>query len=171
MGQLAFWLRKNFALHLPHVEWLNLLMSILYCFVHIITSAVFFWQEYSKNPSQNWKNKDAAIFLVTSLAAKAQTQKVCLCLCCGCSRFQGRKVVCWYSLLTLVCLCQFCKVLVLSLPVSFVCFYSFTTDCLSLCSPMSFMCTPRAKFFKLSKTFFQRFSYVRWFRNSEEVFF
>jgi len=34
------------------------------------------WQEYSKNPSQNWKNKDAAIYLVTSLAAKAQTQKV-----------------------------------------------------------------------------------------------
>jgi len=31
--------------------------------------------EYSKNPSQNWKNKDAAIFLVTSLAAKGQTQK------------------------------------------------------------------------------------------------
>jgi len=33
-------------------------------------------QEYAKNPSQNWKSKDAAIFLVTSLAAKAQTQKV-----------------------------------------------------------------------------------------------
>ena len=31
--------------------------------------------EYGKNPSQNWKNKDAALFLVTSLAAKAQTQK------------------------------------------------------------------------------------------------
>lgn len=32
--------------------------------------------EYTKDPSHNWKNKDAAIFLVTSLAAKAQTQKL-----------------------------------------------------------------------------------------------
>ncbi|KAK2157652.1 hypothetical protein LSH36_187g00016 [Paralvinella palmiformis] len=32
-------------------------------------------QEYTKNPAQNWKNKDAAIYLVTSLAAKGQTQK------------------------------------------------------------------------------------------------
>jgi exportin-2 (importin alpha re-exporter) len=35
----------------------------------------FMLQEYAKNPSQNWKSKDAAVFLVTSLAAKAQTQK------------------------------------------------------------------------------------------------
>lgn len=33
-------------------------------------------QEYAKNPSVNWKHKDAAIYLVTSLASKAQTQKV-----------------------------------------------------------------------------------------------
>uniref|UniRef100_A0A8C0WJE0 Exportin-2 n=1 Tax=Castor canadensis TaxID=51338 RepID=A0A8C0WJE0_CASCN len=32
-------------------------------------------QEYVKNPSVNWKHKDAAIYLVTSLASKAQTQK------------------------------------------------------------------------------------------------
>ncbi|XP_035826529.1 exportin-2 isoform X2 [Aplysia californica] len=32
-------------------------------------------EEYVKNPTQNWKSKDAAIFLVTSLAAKGQTQK------------------------------------------------------------------------------------------------
>lgn len=32
--------------------------------------------EFAKNPAENWKNKDAAIFLVTSLAAKGQTQKV-----------------------------------------------------------------------------------------------
>uniref|UniRef100_A0A7M4EMZ8 Exportin-2 n=1 Tax=Crocodylus porosus TaxID=8502 RepID=A0A7M4EMZ8_CROPO len=32
-------------------------------------------QEYAKNPSINWKHKDAAIYLVTSLASKAQTQK------------------------------------------------------------------------------------------------
>ncbi|KAK2193331.1 hypothetical protein NP493_15g03058 [Ridgeia piscesae] len=32
-------------------------------------------QEYAKNPATNWKSKDVAIFLVTSLAAKAQTQK------------------------------------------------------------------------------------------------
>jgi len=32
-------------------------------------------EEYAKNPAQNWKSKDAAIFLVTSLAAKGQTQK------------------------------------------------------------------------------------------------
>lgn len=32
--------------------------------------------EYAKNPQENWKHKDAAIYLVTSLASKAQTQKV-----------------------------------------------------------------------------------------------
>merc|ERR1719239_57589 len=32
-------------------------------------------EEYAKNPVQNWKSKDAAVFLVTSLAAKGQTQK------------------------------------------------------------------------------------------------
>lgn len=32
-------------------------------------------QIYAKNPSEMWKNKDAAIYLVTSLAAKAQTAK------------------------------------------------------------------------------------------------
>lgn len=32
--------------------------------------------EYAKNPGVNWKHKDAAIYLVTSLASKAQTQKV-----------------------------------------------------------------------------------------------
>ncbi|KAG7283270.1 LOW QUALITY PROTEIN: hypothetical protein CRUP_005012 [Coryphaenoides rupestris] len=31
--------------------------------------------EYAKNPGMNWKHKDAAIYLVTSLASKAQTQK------------------------------------------------------------------------------------------------
>nr|XP_061813737.1 exportin-2-like isoform X2 [Nerophis lumbriciformis] len=31
--------------------------------------------EYAKNPGANWKHKDAAIYLVTSLASKAQTQK------------------------------------------------------------------------------------------------
>ena len=36
----------------------------------------YLFQEYAKNPSKNWKNKDAAIYLVTSLAAKAKTQKV-----------------------------------------------------------------------------------------------
>lgn len=36
--------------------------------------------EYAKNPGQNWKHKDAAIYLVTSLASKAQTQKVWLML-------------------------------------------------------------------------------------------
>lgn len=32
--------------------------------------------EHAKNPGANWKHKDAAIYLVTSLASKAQTQKV-----------------------------------------------------------------------------------------------
>uniref|UniRef100_A0A3P9LYL6 Exportin-2 n=1 Tax=Oryzias latipes TaxID=8090 RepID=A0A3P9LYL6_ORYLA len=31
--------------------------------------------EYAKSPKENWKHKDAAIYLVTSLASKAQTQK------------------------------------------------------------------------------------------------
>lgn len=33
-------------------------------------------EQYSKNPGSNWKHKDSAIYLVTSLASKAQTQKV-----------------------------------------------------------------------------------------------
>lgn len=32
-------------------------------------------QEYSINPKGNWKSKDAAIYLVTSLAAKGATQR------------------------------------------------------------------------------------------------
>ncbi|XP_046365033.2 exportin-2-like [Haliotis rufescens] len=32
-------------------------------------------EDYRKNPTANWKNKDAAIYLVTSLASKGQTQK------------------------------------------------------------------------------------------------
>ncbi|XP_064605063.1 exportin-2-like [Liolophura sinensis] len=32
-------------------------------------------EEFSKDPVSNWKSKDVAIYLVTSLAAKAQTQK------------------------------------------------------------------------------------------------
>jgi len=31
--------------------------------------------QYSQNPSGSWKSKDAAIYLVTSLAAKGQTQR------------------------------------------------------------------------------------------------
>lgn len=38
--------------------------------------------EYAKNPGVNWKHKDAAIYLVTSLASKAQTQKVRCCRWC-----------------------------------------------------------------------------------------
>lgn len=32
--------------------------------------------EYAKDPQANWKCKDTAIYLVTTLAAKAKTQKV-----------------------------------------------------------------------------------------------
>lgn len=32
-------------------------------------------QKYSENPAQNWRSKDAALYLVTSLAAKGQTEK------------------------------------------------------------------------------------------------
>ena len=32
-------------------------------------------QKYSENPTQNWRSKDAALYLVTSLAAKGQTEK------------------------------------------------------------------------------------------------
>ncbi|XP_041358734.1 exportin-2-like [Gigantopelta aegis] len=32
-------------------------------------------EEYAKNPTVSWKSKDAAIYLVTSLASKGQTQK------------------------------------------------------------------------------------------------
>ena len=31
--------------------------------------------KYSQNPLQEWKSKDAALYLVTSLVAKGQTQK------------------------------------------------------------------------------------------------
>lgn len=33
-------------------------------------------QEYAKDPVQNWKSKDSALYLVTSLASKGMTQKV-----------------------------------------------------------------------------------------------
>lgn len=32
-------------------------------------------QNYAEKPSENWRSKDAAIYLVTSSASKAQTQK------------------------------------------------------------------------------------------------
>jgi len=32
-------------------------------------------QNYADKPSENWRSKDAAIYLVTSSASKAQTQK------------------------------------------------------------------------------------------------
>lgn len=32
-------------------------------------------QKYNENPTQNWRSKDAALYLVTSLAAKGQTEK------------------------------------------------------------------------------------------------
>ncbi len=32
-------------------------------------------QKYSQNPAENWRSKDAALYLVTSLAAKGQTEK------------------------------------------------------------------------------------------------
>lgn len=32
-------------------------------------------QQYSQNPKENWKSKDAAIYIVTSLAAKKSTAK------------------------------------------------------------------------------------------------
>lgn len=44
--------------------------------IQLIYSNFSVIQEYAKNPGKNWKSKDAAIYLVTSLAAKAQTQKV-----------------------------------------------------------------------------------------------
>ena len=50
-----------------HVDACNVPSNMIMCFV---------LQSYSKNPKGNWKNKDAAIFLITSLAAKGQTQKV-----------------------------------------------------------------------------------------------
>ncbi|KTF91104.1 hypothetical protein cypCar_00019513 [Cyprinus carpio] len=43
--------------------------------------------EYAKNPGVNWKHKDAAIYLVTSLASKAQTQKFMHRLCPSVNEF------------------------------------------------------------------------------------
>lgn len=31
--------------------------------------------KYSENPVQNWRSKDATLYLVTSLASRGQTQK------------------------------------------------------------------------------------------------
>ena len=42
-------------------------------YIHLLC---LFLKEYSQNPVTNWKSKDAAIFLVTTLASKGQTQKV-----------------------------------------------------------------------------------------------
>jgi len=33
-------------------------------------------QEYSTNPQKNWRQKDVVLFLVTTLASRAQTKKV-----------------------------------------------------------------------------------------------
>lgn len=33
-------------------------------------------QEYASNPSQNWKSKDTAIYLLTSIASRGSTQQV-----------------------------------------------------------------------------------------------
>ena len=44
---------------------------ILNCFL-----SLFFFQQYQADSEKNWKAKDAAIFLVTSLASKKQTAKV-----------------------------------------------------------------------------------------------
>ena len=41
-----------------------------------IKSCMIWLQEYNANPKQNWQKKDAAIFLITSLASKGKTQKV-----------------------------------------------------------------------------------------------
>ena len=32
-------------------------------------------QSYKENPQQNWRSKDTALYLVTSLASKGQTQR------------------------------------------------------------------------------------------------
>lgn len=35
-----------------------------------------FLQEYNKNPVGNWKSKDTAIYLLTSIASRGSTQQV-----------------------------------------------------------------------------------------------
>lgn len=65
-------------------------------------------QEYAKNPSVNWKHKDAAIYLVTSLASKAQTQKVnpfsiFLFLKHSCWYHRSQKEVIYFWLYSLLC--------------------------------------------------------------------
>ena len=52
-----------------NIDWLS-------CSRSKICDFLFISQEYASNPAQNWKAKDVAVYLVTSLAAKAQTQKV-----------------------------------------------------------------------------------------------
>jgi hypothetical protein len=44
--------------------------------IALLSFSVNVLQEYASSPTEKWKSKDAAIYLVTSLAAKAQTQKV-----------------------------------------------------------------------------------------------
>ncbi|XP_070556121.1 exportin-2-like [Ptychodera flava] len=41
-------------------------------FSHYVSNML---QEYAKDPAKNWKDKDVAIYLVTSIAAKSKTQK------------------------------------------------------------------------------------------------
>ena len=43
--------------------------------------------EYGKDPRANWKCKDTAIYLVTTLAARAQTQKVFMLSSLTCIHF------------------------------------------------------------------------------------
>lgn len=36
-------------------------------------------QQYAANPAENWKSKDTAIYLLTSIASRGSTQHVSLC--------------------------------------------------------------------------------------------
>lgn len=71
-----------------HISFFFLMIYEIYvCFIHMLWIApclhfFFLSQEFSKDPVSNWKSKDVAIYLVTSLAAKAQTQKVSNCKAC-----------------------------------------------------------------------------------------
>ena len=50
-----------------------MVQTALNCFLY------FIFQQYQTDNEKNWKAKDAAIFLVTSLACKKQTAKVNMC--------------------------------------------------------------------------------------------
>lgn len=57
-------------------SWVNLGLQVKnfpFCIMYLLIML----QEYAKNPSENWKSKDSAIFLISAVAIRGVTSQVC----------------------------------------------------------------------------------------------